>query len=101
MGAHDSRIDHRVFVVGLAGQMLEDLLPDPASGPSAETRMHHSEIAEPLRKIESRYPRSITVEHSFDKQSVVHSWSTHRPSPTWQHILHPIPLIVPQTITPY
>jgi len=30
MGAHDGRIDHRIFVVGVRGPMLEDAFPDLA-----------------------------------------------------------------------
>jgi hypothetical protein len=33
MGAHDRAVDHRVLVVGVAGQVLEDSLPDPGLTP--------------------------------------------------------------------
>jgi hypothetical protein len=39
VSAHDGRIDHGVFVVGVLGQMLENSLPDSANGPAAELRI--------------------------------------------------------------
>jgi hypothetical protein len=101
VSAHDGGIDHGIFVVGIACQMLENSLPDTANGPSAESRMHHSKIAESLRKIAPRNPGTIAIENSFDKQTVVLSRAPDHARTTWQQILHPIPLIVPQPVTPY
>ena len=33
MGAHDIAVEHRIFVVGIGGQMLKDVLPDPRFQP--------------------------------------------------------------------
>lgn len=67
VSAHDGGIYHGVFIVGVLGQMLENSLPDSARGPAAEPRMHHAEVAEPLRQIPPRNPSSIAVKHRFDK----------------------------------
>jgi hypothetical protein len=38
MGAHNGAVDHRVFVVGIGREMLENPLPDAGFGPPAESR---------------------------------------------------------------
>jgi hypothetical protein len=50
VGAHDGGIDHRVFVVGVRGQMLKDALPYAVPGPAAEPRMHDTEVAKSFRQ---------------------------------------------------
>lgn len=101
VGAYDGRIDHGVFVVSVDGQMLEDRLPDPANRPATEARMHHPEVAEPLRQVAPRDARSIAIQHSLHKQTTIHGWPPYCTAPPWQKILDPIPLIVPQPVTPY
>lgn len=49
MGTHNGRVNHRVFVVCIPGQMLEYPLPHTALGPTAEACMRQAEIAEPFR----------------------------------------------------
>jgi hypothetical protein len=53
-------IDQVVFVVGIFGQMLEDFFPYATRGPAAEARMHHAEVAKPLRQVAPRNPRTVT-----------------------------------------
>ena len=101
VGAHDGGIDHGIFVIGVLGKMLEDSLQDPASSPAAEPRMHHAEIAETLRQIAPRDTRPIAIQHSLHKQTVIHGRAAHRTAPPRQKTLDPIPLIVPQPVTPY
>ena len=48
MRAHDRCINHSVFIVGLLRQMFENTFPDPGPGPTAETRVHNTEITEAL-----------------------------------------------------
>ena len=36
VGAHDGAVNHRIFVVGLGGQVLEEALPYPFLGPAGE-----------------------------------------------------------------
>jgi len=101
VGAHDGGIDHGVFVVRVAGQMLENSLPDTANGPSAESRMHHTEVAESLGKVAPRNPGTIAIENSLDKQTVVLRRTPNHADTSRQQILHPIPLIVPQPVASY
>lgn len=61
VGAHDGRVDPRLFVVRILSQMLEQLLPHASFGPTAEPRMHHPEIAEPFRQVTPRNPSSIAI----------------------------------------
>jgi len=35
----DSAVEHRIFVVGIGGEMLEDFLPDPGFGSPTEPAM--------------------------------------------------------------
>ena len=51
MGAHDSRIDHHVLVVGIAGQVIQDARENAALGRSAEAPVGILPIAKPLRQI--------------------------------------------------
>ena len=101
VGAHDGGVDHRIFVVGVLGQMIEDCFPDPASGPPAESRMHHAKVAEAFRQIAPRYPRAIAIQHSLHEQPVVPRRSAHEAFTPRQQPLDPIPLIVSQSITTY
>src|ERR1700729_3776962 len=76
MGAHNGAVDHRIFVVGVCCEILEHPLPDTAFGPTAEPPMHLNSVTEPLRQIAPRHPRTITIEHGFDRfATVVLSWT--------------------------
>jgi hypothetical protein len=46
MGAHDRAVDHRVFVVGIACEMLEYPLPHTGFCPSANTNGLKFRLAE-------------------------------------------------------
>src|SRR5580698_2610322 len=100
VGGHNHRVNHRVFVVGLPRQVLENPLPDSASRPAAEPRMHYPEIAETLRKITPWYARTIAIQHRFHKQPVVLGGPTLGPAAAGKTIPNPFPLIVSQPITP-
>jgi hypothetical protein len=81
VGTHDGGIDHRVFVVGLIRQRLEELLPDPAHGPATETRVYHPKVPKPFRQIAPWYLRTIPVQHRTHKKTVVSRWTSHQPCP--------------------
>ena len=100
VGAHDGGIDHGVFVVGVFGQMLEDFFPYAARGPAAETRMHHAEIAKPLRQVAPRNPSPVAIQHRIDEQPVVHGWTPDGTVPPWKKPFDSLPRIVPQSVTP-
>jgi len=58
MRTDDRGIDHRVFVIGVSRQMLENPLPHTVFAPA---RMDHSEISEPLRQIPPGNPGAVPV----------------------------------------
>jgi hypothetical protein len=53
---------HRIFVVGVRGEMLKHPLPHTAFGPTAEPQMDLCSAAEPLRQITPRHPGTITIQ---------------------------------------
>jgi hypothetical protein len=99
VGTHNGGIDHRVFVVGVLGQMVEDALPYAAPSPAVEPGVHHAEVAKPFWQITPRNPGAITVQDCIDKQTVIHSWTADRTTPARQKLFDPFPLIVSQSVT--
>src|SRR5579871_3225600 len=71
VGAHNGAVDHRVFVVGVCGEMLKNPLPDTAFGPTAEPQMHLCPLAETLGQIAPWHASTITVQHCLDEQPIV------------------------------
>ena len=101
MGAHDGGVDHGIFVVRVVCQMLEHSLPDAASDPAAESRMHHAKVAKSIPQVAPRNPSTIALQHRLHKQTVVPRRSAYTTHPTRQSLLDPLPLILPQPITPH
>jgi hypothetical protein len=95
MCPHDRRVDHRVFIVCILGQMLEEVLPHSPFGPATEPRMHHAKIAEPFRQVAPWDSSSIAIENSLYKKPIIPSRTSYRTLPPWQHPFDPLPLIVP------
>ncbi len=56
MRTHELCINHGVIIVGLLRQMFENTFPDPGSKPTAEMRVHNTEITETLWQIAQGYP---------------------------------------------
>jgi hypothetical protein len=98
VGPDDGAVDHRVFVVGIGGQMLEDLLPDPALGPAAEPAMGVLPIAESLRQIAPRDAGAVAIENRFDESTIVLGSGADMTDPARQPIFDPLPLVVAQSI---
>jgi hypothetical protein len=71
MSPHNGAVDHGIFVVGIRGEMLKDLLPDAGAGPTGKARVNLDRIAEPLRQVAPGDASAIAVEHRLDKQTVV------------------------------
>jgi hypothetical protein len=94
MSAHNSGIDHHVFVVRIARQPLENALENPAPGPSAEALVDDLPIAETLRQVAPRDTRPISVQHRIDEQSIVGRGAADMALASRQKILDPIPLVV-------
>ena len=98
VGTHDRAVDHRVFVVGIGRQHLEEPLPDAAFGPPGEARMNLDRIAKALGQIPPWNACPITIEHRFDKQPIVLGRHSHVTLASRQDILDLVPLVVPKGI---
>ena len=48
VGAYDGAVNHRIFIVGLGGQVLEEALPCPFLGPAAEPLVRALPVAKPF-----------------------------------------------------
>ena len=94
VGAHDSGVDHHVFIVVVAPQQPENALENATLRPPAETLMHNLPIAEALGQVAPGDAGTITVQHGFDEQPIVRRRASHMAFTTGQKILDPVPLIV-------
>src|SRR5260370_24769347 len=94
MSAHNSGVDHHVFVIGVARQQLENPLKNPALRPAAETLMHALPIAEARRQIAPRNTGSEPVQNGFNEQPVIWRRTSDVALAAGQNILDPIPLVV-------
>jgi len=94
MGTHDGGVEHGVFVIGILRQMRENPLPYAAFAPAGMPGRDQAEIAKPRWQIPPWYPRSITVQNRFHKQSVVPRRAANMAFTAGQQILDPFPLIV-------
>jgi len=99
MRPDDGAVDHRVFVVGVGGEMFEDLLPDPALGPAAEPTMGILPITEALRQIAPWDAGAVTIEHRFDESAIVLRAGANMADPPRQQVLDPLPLVIAQSIS--
>jgi hypothetical protein len=71
VGAHDGAVNHRIFVVGLGGQVLEETLPHPFIGPAAEALVRVLPVAKRFWQIAPRNSGALAVEHRFDEAAIV------------------------------
>src|SRR5271169_6640494 len=99
MRPHDGAVEHRIFVVGIGGQMLEDLLPDPGFGPPSEPAMGILPVAQALRQIAPRDAGAVAIEHRLDEATIVLSGRANMADPPRQPVLDPLPLVVAQSIS--
>ena len=99
MRPHDGAVEHRIFVVGIGGEMLEELLPDPGFGPPTEPAMGILPVAEARRQIAPRDASAVAIEHCFDESTIVLSGRANMTDPPRQPILDPLPLVVAQSIS--
>jgi len=99
VGPHNGGINHGVFVIRIFSQSLEHALPNPALAPAAVPGMNNPEVAKALRQVPPRNARPVAVQHSIHKQTVVFCRRPHPFGGTWQHILDPLPLIIPQRVS--
>jgi hypothetical protein len=99
VGSHDSAVDHRVFVVGVRGQVLEQLLPHPFLGPAAEPAMGVLPIAESLRQVAPRDTGAVSIEHRLDESAVVAGGGAAITNFPRKQVPYPLPLVVAQSIS--
>jgi hypothetical protein len=91
MGTHNGAVDHRVFVIGISREMLEDALPDTGFGPAAMAAVYVLPISEALGQVAPWNAGPIAVEHRLHKQPVVGGGDADGALPTGQHIFDPSP----------
>jgi hypothetical protein len=96
VSAHDSAADHRVFVVGIGGEMLKYPLPNIGFCPAAETHMHRHTFAEALRQVEPGYARPVAIQHRLDEQPIVSRFHTNPSRAPGKQMLNTLPLVVTQ-----
>jgi hypothetical protein len=94
MGAHNSAVDHRIFVVGGLGEMLKHTLSDTRFGPSAEAPFHVLPVAQTLRQVAPGDAGAIAIEDGLDEQAVVRGGHANRAKPAGQQVLDPVPLVI-------
>jgi hypothetical protein len=92
--SHDGAVDHRVFDVGVGGEMLENPFPDAGLGPTGKPRVNLDRITKPLRQVAPGNPSAIAVEHCFDEQTVVSCRHSDVAFTARQQVLDTIPLVV-------
>ena len=101
MGAHDGTVDHRVFVIGIHGQVAEKPFPNARLGPSAEATMHVLPIPEALRQVTPRNTSTIAIEHCLDEPAIIRRSRPHIAIAPGQQVSDTFPLIVAKTIAPH
>jgi len=98
MGADDGGVDHHVFGVGVAGQMIQNTLENSALAPPAEALVRALPGAKMRRQIPPWNACPIAVEHRVDEEPIVWRSTADMALTTRKKILDPIPLIIPQSI---
>jgi hypothetical protein len=63
MRADDRGVDHRIFIVAIRRQMLENPLPRAAPAPPHVAGVDHAEIPKTLGQVAPGKARPITVKH--------------------------------------
>jgi hypothetical protein len=99
VSAHDCAVYHRIFIIRIGSQNGEYRFPDTRFRPSAEPLMHVLPISKPIRKIAPRNTGPISVEHSFDKKTIIVGCHSDTPLSSGQKPLDPIPLVVAKAVT--
>jgi len=99
VGTHDGAVNHRIFVVGLGGQVLEEALPHPFIGPAAEPPVGVLPIAKPFRQIAPRNSGAVAVEHRFDESAIVVGGDADITGFAGQQVLDSLPLVIAKCIS--
>jgi len=98
MGADDRGVDHHVFGVGVAGQVVQHTIENAALAPSAEALVRAFPGTKMHRQIAPGNARPIAIENRIDEKPIVWRRAANMPLTPGKKILDPIPLIIPQSI---
>ena len=98
MRPHDGAVDHRIFIVGILRQSLENTLPDALAARAHMACVNDAEIAEPLRQSSPGEPRPIAVEHRINKQTIVLGRHADIASLARKKAFDPVPFIITKGI---
>ena len=99
VGAYDGAVDHRIFVVGIDGQVLEEALPHPFLGPTAEPLVGVLPIAKPLRQVAPRDSGAVAIEYRFDKSAIVVGGDADVTGLAGQQVFDSLPLVIAKCIS--
>jgi hypothetical protein len=94
MGAHNGAVDHRVFIVGVSGQMLKNPFPDTRFCPTAEAAVNVFPVTETFRQVPPGNTGTVSVENRLHEQAVIRRGYPNRARLAWQQVADPVPLIV-------
>jgi hypothetical protein len=98
MGSHNGAVDHRVFVVGIGGEVLEDPAPDARFGPPAKALVNVLPVAEAFRQVAPGYPGPVAIQYRFHEQAIVRRGYPDAARPTRQQVFDAIPLVIAQSV---
>src|SRR6201998_2418797 len=99
VGTHDGAVNHRIFVVGVGGQVLEEALPHPFFGPAAEPPVGVLPVAKPLRQVAPGSSGAVAVEHRFDESAIVVGGDAYITGFAGQQVLDSLPLVIAKCIS--
>src|ERR1700681_2457455 len=100
MRPHDGRVDHRVLVVGVVRQDVENTRPNAARSPTREALVGVAPTAEAFRQIAPRYADAELPDHRVNEKAIAKiAVATNRARTAGKHILDPGELVVPQCMT--
>ena len=99
VGAHDGAFNHRIFVIGLGRQVLEEALPHPFVGPPAEPLVRVLPVAQPFRQVAPRNSGAVAVEHRLDKAAIVAGGDADITGFAGQQVLDSLPLVIAKCIS--
>jgi hypothetical protein len=94
VSAHNGGVDHHVFVIGIAGQQLENPLENAALCPSAKALVYDLPIAETRWQITPGDARSVSIKNRVNEQAVVRCSAANIAFAAGQKISDPLPLII-------
>ena len=97
VSSDNGAVDHGALVVGISGKMLEQSLPNPALGPTAEPPVGVLPIAETFWQVAPRDSRAISIEDRFDEAAIVARRDTDVPNFSRKQVFDPLPFIVTQS----